>query len=68
MDRYLIGELLPPFLFAFGAFVSLVFTVDNLYELMRKVGYCSQGIYTEVTQGNCICLSHVYIIGDFDDL
>ena len=37
MDRYLIGELLPPFLFAFGAFVSLVFTVDNLYELMRKV-------------------------------
>ncbi len=37
MDRYLIGELLPPFLFAFGAFASLVFTVDNLYELMRKV-------------------------------
>ncbi|NRB08378.1 MAG: YjgP/YjgQ family permease [Richelia sp.] len=37
MDRYLISELLPPFLFAFGAFASLVFTVDNLYELMRKV-------------------------------
>ncbi|EHC16235.1 permease YjgP/YjgQ family protein [Fischerella thermalis JSC-11] len=37
MDRYLATELIPPFLFSFGIFASLVFTADSLYELLRKV-------------------------------
>ncbi|MGJ5676116.1 MAG: LptF/LptG family permease [Nostochopsis sp.] len=37
MDRYLASELIPPFLFSFGIFASLVFTADSLYELLRKV-------------------------------
>lgn len=37
MDRYLIRELLPPFLFGVGAFASLVLAIDSLMELMRKL-------------------------------
>ncbi|AKG24608.1 LptF/LptG family permease [Calothrix sp. 336/3] len=37
MDRYLISELLPPFLFGVGAFASLVLAIDSLFELMRKL-------------------------------
>lgn len=37
MDRYLIGQLLPPFLFGVGAFASLVLAIDSLFELMRKL-------------------------------
>ncbi len=35
MDRYLINELIPPFLFGMGLFTSLVLTVGKLFELMR---------------------------------
>ncbi|MBO3458879.1 LptF/LptG family permease [Aetokthonos hydrillicola Thurmond2011] len=37
MDRYLISELLPPFLFGVGAFSSLGITIDVMFELIRKV-------------------------------
>lgn len=37
MDRYLLRELLPPFLFGVGAFASLVLAIDSLMELMRKL-------------------------------
>ncbi|RUT01344.1 hypothetical protein DSM106972_068950 [Dulcicalothrix desertica PCC 7102] len=37
MDRYLIGQLLPPFLFGVGAFASLVLAIDSLFEVMRKL-------------------------------
>jgi lipopolysaccharide export system permease protein len=37
MDRYLISQLLPPFLFGVGAFASLVLAIDSLFELMRKL-------------------------------
>jgi len=37
MDRYLISELLPPFLFGVGAFSSLGITIDVMFELIRKI-------------------------------
>ncbi len=37
MDRYLISQLLPPFLFGVGAFASLVLAIDSLFEVMRKL-------------------------------
>lgn len=37
MDRYLIMQLLPPFLFGVGAFTSVVLAIDSLFELLRKV-------------------------------
>ncbi len=37
MDRYLISELLPPFLFGVGAFSSLGVTIDAVFDLVRKI-------------------------------
>jgi lipopolysaccharide export system permease protein len=37
MDRYLIMQLVPPFLFGVGAFTSVVLAIDSLFELLRKV-------------------------------
>lgn len=37
MDRYLVAELLPPFLFGVGAFTSIGVSVDSLFELIRRV-------------------------------
>ena len=37
MDRYLIAELLPPFLFGVGAFSSIAVSIGALFELVRKV-------------------------------
>ena len=37
MDRYLVMQLIPPFLFGVGAFTSVVLTIDSLFELLRKV-------------------------------
>ncbi len=37
MDRYLVIQLLPPFLFGVGAFTSVVLAIDSLFELLRKV-------------------------------
>ncbi|BAZ29622.1 permease YjgP/YjgQ family protein [Cylindrospermum sp. NIES-4074] len=37
MDRYLVMQLLPPFLFGVGAFTSVVLAIDSLFELLRKV-------------------------------
>ncbi|HEY9803579.1 MAG TPA: LptF/LptG family permease [Leptolyngbyaceae cyanobacterium] len=37
MDRYLIGELLPTFLFGVGAFASIGVTIDAVFELVRRV-------------------------------
>lgn len=37
MDRYIILELLPPFLFGVGAFTSLGVSIGALFELIRKV-------------------------------
>ena len=37
MDRYIILELLPPFLFGVGAFTSLGISIGALFDLIRKV-------------------------------
>jgi lipopolysaccharide export system permease protein len=37
MDRYLVLELMPPFLFGVGAFSSLGVSIDALFELIRRV-------------------------------
>ncbi|NET47665.1 MAG: YjgP/YjgQ family permease [Merismopedia sp. SIO2A8] len=37
MDRYIILELIPPFLFGVGAFTSLGVSVGALFELIRRV-------------------------------
>lgn len=37
MDRYLIGELLPPFFFGVCAFTSVILAIDSLFELLRRV-------------------------------
>ena len=37
MDRYIIAELLPPFLFGVGAFSSVAFAIGTLFDLMRKI-------------------------------
>ena len=37
MDRYIILELLPPFLFGVGAFTSLGVSIGALFDLIRKV-------------------------------
>lgn len=37
MDRYLIGETLPPFLFGVGAFSSIGVAVGIVFELVRQV-------------------------------
>lgn len=37
MDRYLIAELLPPFLFGVGLFSSVAVTIGTLFDLMRKI-------------------------------
>ncbi|MBD2445655.1 LptF/LptG family permease [Nostoc sp. FACHB-152] len=37
MDRYLLSELIPPFLFGVGAFSSLGVTIDAVFELVRKI-------------------------------
>ncbi|MCA1995145.1 MAG: LptF/LptG family permease [Coleofasciculus sp. S288] len=36
MDRYLISELIPPFLFGMGLFSSIGVTIGSLFEIMRK--------------------------------
>jgi lipopolysaccharide export system permease protein len=37
MDRYLVSELIPPFLFGVGAFSSIGVTIDAVFELVRKI-------------------------------
>lgn len=37
MDRYLLTELLPPFLFGVGLFSSVGVTIGALFDLMRKI-------------------------------
>lgn len=37
MDRYLISELLPTFLFGVGAFSSIGVTIDAVFDLVRRV-------------------------------
>jgi Predicted permeases len=37
MDRYIISELLPPFLFGVGAFTSIGVSVDSLFYLVNQV-------------------------------
>ena len=37
MDRYLVSELLPPFLFGVGAFSSILVSIGALFELVREV-------------------------------
>lgn len=37
MDRYLVKELIPPFLFGVGAFTSIGVSVDSLFELIRLI-------------------------------
>jgi lipopolysaccharide export system permease protein len=37
MDRYLISELLPTFLFGVGAFSSIGVTIDAVFDLVRKI-------------------------------
>ncbi|MEA5572445.1 LptF/LptG family permease [Calothrix sp. UHCC 0171] len=37
MDRYLISQLIPPFLFGVGLFSSISVTVDAAFDLMRKI-------------------------------
>ncbi|MEQ9669733.1 LptF/LptG family permease [Coleofasciculus sp. G2-EDA-02] len=36
MDRYIIAELIPPFLFGMGMFSSVGVTIGSLFDLMRK--------------------------------
>ncbi|MUG98330.1 LptF/LptG family permease [Scytonema sp. UIC 10036] len=37
MDRYLVSELVPPFLFGVGAFTSIGVSIDVVFELIRKI-------------------------------
>ncbi|BAZ42093.1 permease YjgP/YjgQ [Calothrix sp. NIES-4101] len=37
MDRYLVSQLIPPFLFGVGLFSSISVTVDAAFDLMRKI-------------------------------
>ncbi len=37
MDRYIIGELIPPFLFCVGAFSSIGVAIGVLFDLSRKI-------------------------------
>ncbi len=37
MDRYLVGELIPPFLFGVGAFSSVGVAIGALFDLVRKI-------------------------------
>jgi lipopolysaccharide export system permease protein len=37
MDRYIITQLLMPFLFGVGAFSSIVLAVGSLFDLVRQV-------------------------------
>ena len=37
MDRYIITELIPPFLFGVGLFSSVGVTIGTLFDLMRKI-------------------------------
>lgn len=37
MDRYLLHELIPPFLFGVGAFSSIGVTIDAVFDLVRKI-------------------------------
>ncbi|MGB6167838.1 MAG: hypothetical protein WBF52_09645, partial [Geitlerinemataceae cyanobacterium] len=37
MDRYIIGELVPPFLFGVGAFSSLGVAVGTVFQLVREL-------------------------------
>jgi lipopolysaccharide export system permease protein len=37
MDRYIISELIPPFLFGVGMFASLGLTIGTVFELIRRV-------------------------------
>jgi lipopolysaccharide export system permease protein len=37
MDRYLVSELIPPFLFGVGAFTSIGVSIDVVFELIRKI-------------------------------
>lgn len=37
LDRYVIQELIPPFLFGVGLFTSVAVTVGTVFELVRKV-------------------------------
>lgn len=37
MDRYILGELVPPFLFGVGAFSSLGVAVGTVFQLVREL-------------------------------
>jgi lipopolysaccharide export system permease protein len=37
MDRYLLSELIPPFLFGVGAFSSIGVTIDAVFDLVRRI-------------------------------
>jgi len=37
MDRYILTELIPPFLFGVGLFSSVAVTIGTLFDLMRKI-------------------------------
>jgi lipopolysaccharide export system permease protein len=37
MDRYIIGELIPPFIFGVGAFSSIGVAIGVLFDLVRKI-------------------------------
>lgn len=37
IDRYILGEIIPPFLFGIGAFVAVLIGVELLYDMLRLV-------------------------------
>ncbi len=37
IDRYILGEIIPPFLFGIGAFVAVLVGVELLYDMLRLV-------------------------------
>ena len=37
IDRWLLGQLLPPMLFAIGAFTAVSLSVGIMFDLVRKV-------------------------------
>jgi lipopolysaccharide export system permease protein len=48
MDRYIITQLLMPFLFGVGAFSSIILAVGSLFELVRKVAESGLPISTAI--------------------
>jgi lipopolysaccharide export system permease protein len=48
MDRYILTQLLMPFLFGVGAFSSIVLAIGGLFDLMRKVAESGLPITTAI--------------------